>query len=118
MLVKDAIINWNGLVKNRLGPYKVVLKNEESLEYICNVFKTSLFSRDAFNYSDCFISALTSNTIDILEGRNLIPKKIARAKFKPFITTKAGDVRIRMNDFKQDAIIDYIRQILIQECGW
>lgn len=29
MAAQDHIINFNGIVKNRLGPYKIVLKNQD-----------------------------------------------------------------------------------------
>lgn len=28
--IKDAIINFHGIVKNRLGPYEIILKNDDA----------------------------------------------------------------------------------------
>jgi hypothetical protein len=94
MSVKDTIKNWDVLIKNRLGPYKIVLKNEETLEYICTAYNYSINTEKAFDYSKCNDNVIVDN------ARELLMKK--KINFKPYITTKAGDIRLKPLSFQKD----------------
>lgn len=86
---KDFLINFDSLVKNRLGPYHLVLKNEKN-EYICPGWR-SLNSRDAYCYDG-------SITYCCIFNNQLIFKDRGERTF-PFLTTAGGDIALTQKNF-------------------
>lgn len=94
--VKLILVNFEGLVKNRQGPYHIVLKNEDG-EYITLFSKWTLDKSFAHKYDlySCILSALHRN--DEMNDNPLHNGK----KGVFYLTTAAGDIGLSSEkDFK------------------
>jgi hypothetical protein len=89
---KDFLIGFDSLIKNRLGPYHIVLKNEQN-EYICSGYRS--FNRELAYFFDrdlitrCFIP----NNQSVFKDRG--------EKTFIFLTTVAGDIEISLKQFNK-----------------
>jgi hypothetical protein len=89
--IKDILVNFNGLVKNRLGPYHIVLKNDKS-EYQSSSNRWVLFE-EAFHYEIITLS---------YDYRKSESARLYHGKQGVFhLTTAAGDIPLKESDFKQ-----------------
>jgi hypothetical protein len=90
---KELLINFNGLVKNRLGPYRIVLKNHNGM------FLTSVdnwyCSDKAYDY--CLWSP------DPQKVMYLLFKDRDKFGGSAYLTTAAGDIELKREHFKSKA---------------
>ena len=103
-MIKDHIIGFEVLVKNRLGPYHIVIKAEDG-RYITGQgsfwdekYKSNLSPKDnAFHFDDWYKNSPTcwplfSNDLRIYRSRGLV--------CDVYLTTVAGDILLTECDFK------------------
>lgn len=79
MQAKDSLINFQGLVKNRLGPYKIVVKDNYS----------------QFFYRVCGWTQSVSEMYDHSSSRCPIFNNATT-----YLTTAAGYIQLKKEDFK------------------
>jgi|ERR1019366_8128871 hypothetical protein len=95
MTVQEILAtSFHSLVKNRLGPYKLVLKNDEGT-YVA-MHTQSLASKDAFDYATVSGSAYKEmfEGINIFNDPSYYLKSLRGSNFKPYLTTSAGDIEL------------------------
>lgn len=89
--VKDILINFNGLIKNRKGPYNIVLVSNVDGKFIG--FNNEWYSllQEAFKYNEC-------------EGaiRRALFRDAKRYNGSIHLTTVAGFIRLFDKDFKNE----------------
>jgi hypothetical protein len=94
MVAQDHIINFNGIVKNRLGPYKIVLKNQNG-DYLSDLAKPTPKLNRAFNYAEYITMCI------FYDQKHHNDSKF---NYKPYLTTASKDIELERKDFGPSAL--------------
>jgi|ERR1019366_5492713 hypothetical protein len=101
--IEDYIPTFKMLVKNRLGPYRVILKNEKNKQkiYVSSDYDALSYYKDrAFDY----LAPALQHTCKCRVFEDAKQSKKTYGKCRAFLTTAAGDIEIIREDFAPDLI--------------
>lgn len=86
MNIENVFLNWHGLIKNRKGPYHLVVKNEAGFYYGYGNLKSY---ENAHHYESC------------LDGCNLFwfKRQSYNENYRAYLTTSAGDIEVTKANF-------------------
>src|ERR1019366_703395 len=94
MKLQDVIINWSGLIKNRKGPYHLVLKRNDEFYFGSNGASSNLNS--AYHYE------LLNHYGDWFDNCQIFEAQRRLGFYKPYLNTAAGDIEITKSDFNSN----------------
>lgn len=89
--VKEVLVNFRSLVKNRQGPYSIVLRNKDGL-YLSSYNKWVDPLRNSFHHYDKYWELLA-----FIRDYN----KECEHGGEFHLTSAAGDILLKESDFKQ-----------------
>jgi hypothetical protein len=85
--IKNTVINFHGLVKNRTGPYKIVIKCKDGYVSMGQITKKKEAAHDYTRNNNCF---------EALRGWSNVNMA---TPFAIYLMTSAGDIELTKNDF-------------------
>jgi hypothetical protein len=87
--IQDVFINWHGLVKNRQGPYHLVVKNETGHYFSAYSYDRRMAGANLYEctFSDCNLFWF---------------QRTGSKQHSAYLTTAAGDIKITKEDFNSE----------------
>lgn len=90
--VKDVFINFNGLIKNRKGPYNIVLVSNVDGKFIGFNNEWYSLQQEAFKYNEYSKDSI----------KKLLFKDVKTYNGSIHLTTAAGLIKLSDKDFKNE----------------
>lgn len=100
MAAQNHIINFKGIVKNRLGPYKIVLKNQHG-NYL------SQFGRPITTILKAFDYAPFKTMCIFYDQKNFSGLSKDGYHYKSYLSMASGDIELQPEDFGPSALAEW-----------
>lgn len=92
-------ISFHSLVKNRLGPYKLVIKNDAGTYVATDTQVSNLYGAYDYLWHTFPLNAI-QKALGTFNDPTYYRKHIRGSNLKSYLTTAAGDIELLEKDFK------------------